>query len=93
MRSLRLDTGSIVACQTSVDDNIQFVGRVKTALFGCEGLFLVTLRGPGRVWLQSLPLSRLAGRIIAASAKTGHGGREEGSILRGLGRLIDGYNS
>ena len=90
---LRVDTGCIVAFQPSVDYDIQFVGKIKSALFGGEGLFFATLRGPGRIWLQSLPLSRLAGRITAASSKTGHGGREEGSILGGLGRLIDGDNS
>src|SRR5689334_3626930 len=90
---LRVDTGCIVAFQPSVNYDIQFVGKIKTALFGGEGLFFATLRGPGRVWLQSLPLSRLAGRITAASPQTGRGGREEGSILGGLGRLIDGDNS
>jgi hypothetical protein len=73
----------------SVDYDIQFVGNIKSALFGGEGLFFATLRGPGNVWLQSLPLSRLAGRIVA-SAKSG---REEGSVLGGLGRLLDGDNS
>ena len=90
---LRVDTGCIVAFQPSVEYDIQFVGKVKTALFGGEGLFFATLRGPGRIWLQSLPLSRLAGRITAASPKTGRGGREEGSLLGGLGRLLDGDNS
>jgi len=90
---LRVDTGCIVAFQPSVDYDIQFVGKVKTALFGGEGLFFATLRGPGRIWLQSLPLSRLAGRITAASPQTGRGGREEGSMLGGLGRLLDGDNS
>src|SRR5437016_5249429 len=90
---IRVDTGCIVAFQPSVDYDIQYVGKVKTALFGGEGLFFATLRGPGRIWLQSLPLSRLAGRITAASPQTGHGGREEGSILGGIGRLIDGDNS
>src|SRR5215471_9634243 len=61
--TLRVDTGCIVALQPSVDYDIQFVGKVKTALFGGEGLFFATLRGPGRIFLQSLPLSRLAGRI------------------------------
>jgi uncharacterized protein (AIM24 family) len=70
-----------------VDYDIQFVGKVKTALFGGEGLFFATLKGPGRIWLQSLPLSRLAGRITAASAQTGRGGREEGSLLGGLGAV------
>jgi uncharacterized protein (TIGR00266 family) len=90
---LRVDTGCIVAFQPSVDYDIQFVGKVKTALFGGEGLFFATLKGPGRIWLQSLPLSRLAGRITAASPQTGRGGREEGSLLGGLGRLLDGDNS
>jgi uncharacterized protein (TIGR00266 family) len=86
--TLRVDTGCIVAFQPSVDYDIQFVGNVKSALFGGEGLFFATLRGPGRVWLQSLPLSRLAGRIVGAA----RGGREEGSMLGGLGRLLDGDN-
>jgi uncharacterized protein (TIGR00266 family) len=90
---LRVDTGCIVAFQPTVDYNIEMVGGVKSALFGGEGLFFATLRGPGRIWLQSLPLSRLAGRITAASPKTGRGGREEGSVLGGLGRLLDGDNS
>ena len=90
---LRVDTGCIVAFQPSVDYDIQMVGGIKTALFGGEGLFFATLRGPGKVWLQSLPFSRLAGRIIAAAPQTGRGGREEGSVLGGLGRLIDGDNS
>jgi len=90
---LRVDTGCIVALQPSVDYNIEYVGKIKSALFGGEGLFFATLRGPGRIWLQSLPFSRLAGRITAASPQTGHGGREEGSVLGGLGRLLDGDNS
>ena len=91
--TLRIDTGCIVAFQPSVSYDIQYVGKVKTALFGGEGLFFATLRGPGRVWLQSLPLSRLANRIIAAVPGLGRGGREEGSILGGLGGLLDGDNS
>lgn len=90
---LRVDTGCIVAFQPTIDYDIQFVGKIKSALFGGEGLFFATLRGPGRVWLQSLPLSRLAGRIIAAAPRVGRGGREEGSILGGIGNLIDGDNS
>lgn len=87
--TLRVDTGCIVAFQPSVAYDIQFVGKVKTALFGGEGLFFATLRGPGTVWLQSLPFSRLAGRIYSAA----RGGKEEGSVLGGLGRLLDGDNS
>jgi len=89
---IRVDTGCIVAFQPTVQYDIQFVGKIKSALFGGEGLFFATLRGPGRVWLQSLPLSRLADRIYAAAPRTGRGGREEGSILGGIGRLLDGDN-
>jgi uncharacterized protein (TIGR00266 family) len=90
--TLRLDTGCLVALAPSVDYDIAFVGGVKNTLFGGEGLFLATLTGPGDVWLQSLPFSRLAGRIVAAAPQTGRGGKEEGSILGGLGRLLDGDN-
>jgi len=94
---LRVDTGCIVAFQPSVNYDIEYVGKVKSALFGGEGLFFATLRGPGRVWLQSLPLSRMANRIIAAVPGIGRGGREEGSILGtlggGLGGLLDGDNN
>jgi uncharacterized protein (TIGR00266 family) len=90
--SLRVDTGCIVAFQPSVEYDIQFVGKIKTAFFGGEGLFFATLRGPGRIWLQSLPFSRLAGRIFAAAPQRG-GRKEEGSILGGLGRILDGDNS
>ncbi len=89
--TLRVDTGCLVALQPSVRYDIQFVGKVKTALFGGEGLFFATLAGPGRVWLQSLPFSRLADRIMkAAPGALGGGRREEGSILGGLGGLLDG---
>ncbi len=90
---LRVDTGCIVAFQPQVDFDIQFVGRIKSALFGGEGLFFATLRGPGHVWLQSLPFSRLADRVVAAAPQTGRAGRGEGSVLGGLGRLLDGDNS
>ncbi len=89
--TLRVDTGCLVALQPSVQYDIQFVGKVKTALFGGEGLFFATLTGPGKVWLQSLPLSRLADRLMKA-ARTGSR-QEEGSVLDkafGLGKLIDG---
>ena len=91
--TIRVDTGCIVAFQPTVAYDIQYVGKIKSALFGGEGLFFATLRGPGRLWLQSLPLSRLAGRIIAAAPRVGRGGREEGSILGSIGNLIDGDNS
>lgn len=85
---LKVDTGCIVAFTQHVDYDIQFVGGVKNTLFGGEGLFFAVLRGPGKVWIQSLPISRLASRIIQYG---GFGGRrEEGSILGGLGNLIDG---
>src|SRR5687767_144063 len=90
---LRVDTGCIVAFQPSVDYDIQRAGNIKSMLFGGEGLFFATLRGPGRVWLQSLPFSRLANRIFAAAPRGGGRGREEGSVLGGLGRLLDGDNS
>lgn len=86
---LRVDTGCIVAFQPSVDYDIQMVGGIKTAFFGGEGLFFATLRGPGKVWLQSLPFSRLAGRVLGAA----RGGKEEGSVLGGFGRMLDGDNS
>jgi uncharacterized protein (AIM24 family) len=87
---LRVDTGCIVALQPSVDYDIEMVRGIKSMLFGGEGLFFATLRGPGRVWLQSLPLSRLASRIYAAAPQTGGRRREEGSILGGLGNILDG---
>jgi uncharacterized protein (TIGR00266 family) len=91
--SLRVDTGCLVALQPSVSYDIQFVGGIKTALFGGEGLFFATLQGPGRVWLQSLPFSRMADRIYSAAPQTKGWRKEEGSILDrvgGLGDLIDG---
>jgi uncharacterized protein (TIGR00266 family) len=90
--TLRVDTGCIVGFQPTIDYDIQLVGGIKTALFGGEGLFFATLRGPGKIWLQSLPFSRLAGRIVAAAPQTGRGGRGEGSVLGGLGRVLDGDN-
>jgi uncharacterized protein (AIM24 family) len=92
-QTLRVDTGCIVALQPTVSYDIQYVGKIKTALFGGEGLFYASLTGPGRVWLQSLPLSRMADRIYSASPAAGGSRREEGSILGGIGGLIDGDNS
>ncbi len=89
---LRVDTGCIVAFQEQVDYDIQYVGKIKTALFGGEGLFYARLTGPGKIYLQSLPFSRLAGRIYKAMPQTGGRGRGEGSILGGLGGLLDGDN-
>jgi uncharacterized protein (TIGR00266 family) len=90
--TLRVDTGCIVAFGPSVNYDIQFVGKIKSALFGGEGLFFATLRGPGQVWLQSLPFSRMADRVLAASRQAGRGGKGEGSLLGGLGNLLDGDN-
>ncbi|MEO3693423.1 TIGR00266 family protein [Roseateles paludis] len=96
-QTLLLDTGCLVAHTPNVNFEIQYVGKIKTALFGGEGLFLAKLTGPGEVWLQSLPFSRLASRIFAAAPQNG-GGREEGSVLGGfagaglLGGLIGGDN-
>jgi uncharacterized protein (TIGR00266 family) len=89
---LRVDTGCIVAFQPTIDYDIQYVGKIKSAFFGGEGLFFATLRGPGKVWLQSLPFSRLANRIVAAVPGLGRRSKGEGSILGGLGGLIDGDN-
>lgn len=88
---LRLDTGCLVAMQPQVHYDIQLAGGIKTALFGGEGLFLATLTGPGRVWLQSLPFSRLADRIIASAPRRGGGQRKgEGSVLGVLGDIVGG---
>ncbi len=84
-QTLLIDTGCVVAYTQSVDFEIQYVGKIKTALFGGEGLFFAKVTGPGTVWLQSLPFSRLASRIFAAAPQTGGGGREQGSVLAGLG--------
>ena len=89
-QTLRVDTGCLVALQPTVSYDIQFVGKIKTALFGGEGLFFATLTGPGRVWLQSLPFSRMADRIYKAAPAAGGSRREGGSILGGLGDLLDG---
>ena len=89
---LRVDTGCVVAYTPSVDFDIQYVGKLKSALFSGEGLFFATLRGPGQVWLQSLPLSRLANRIIMSAPAAGGSSRGEGSILGGIGGLLDGDN-
>jgi uncharacterized protein (TIGR00266 family) len=82
-QTLMVDTGCLVAFTPDVNFEIQYVGKIKTALFGGEGLFLAKLSGPGTVWLQSLPFSRLASRIFAAAPQNG-GSREEGSMLGGF---------
>jgi uncharacterized protein (TIGR00266 family) len=91
--SLRVDTGCLVALETSVTYDIEFVGGVKSALFGGEGFFFARLRGPGKVWLQSLPFSRLAGRIWQAAPQAGGKDRGEGTLLGkmgGIGGFFDG---
>ncbi|NWF99518.1 MAG: TIGR00266 family protein [Thermoanaerobaculaceae bacterium] len=88
---LHVDTGCVVAFEPTVEFDIQQAGGIKTMLFGGEGLFFAVLRGPGKVWLQSLPFSRLAGRMLAAAPQR-LGSREEGSILGPLGGLLDGDN-
>ena len=82
-QTVLVDTGCVVAYTPGVDFEIQYVGKIKTTLFGGEGLFLAKLSGPGTVWLQSLPFSRLASRIFAAAPQRG-GAKEEGSLLGGL---------
>lgn len=91
-QTLRVDTGCIVALQSTVSYDIQYVGKIKSALFGGEGLFYATLTGPGRVWLQSLPFSRLADRIYKAIPSLGKSGKGEGSVLGsiGIGNLLSG---
>ena len=91
--TMRLDTGCLVAFEEQIQYDVEFVKGIKTALFGGEGLFFATLRGPGRVFIQSLPFSRLASRVYAAAPQTGGSRRGEGSILDrvgGLGNLLDG---
>lgn len=85
--TLRIDTGCVVAYTSTIDFDIQFVGGIRNTLFGGEGVFFAVLRGPGKVWLQTLPISRLASRIISYG---GGNRKEEGSILGGLGNLLDG---
>ena len=89
---LKVDTGCIVGFTKDVDYDIEFIGGIKNSIFGGEGLFYATLRGPGTVYVQSLPFSRLADRIIASAPKAGGRSREEGSLLGGLGNLLDGDN-
>lgn len=88
--TLRVDTGCIVAFSPGIDYDIQRAGNLKSMFFGGEGLFLATLRGTGTVYLQSLPFSRLADRIIQHAPRAGGSSKGEGSILGGLGRIIDG---
>lgn len=85
--TLKIDTGCLVGFTAGIDYDIQFIGGIKNSLFGGEGLFFATLRGPGKVWIQSLPISRLAARILAFAT---YNRKEEGSILGRIGNMIDG---
>ncbi len=87
---LKIDTGCIVAFSPGIDYDIQRAGNLKSMFFGGEGLFLATLRGTGTVYLQSLPFSRLADRILQHAPAAGGSEKGEGSILGGIGRMIDG---
>jgi uncharacterized protein (TIGR00266 family) len=86
--TLRVDTGCIVAFTQNVDYDIQMVRGVRNVIFGGEGMFFAALRGPGKVWIQTIPISRLASRILTYASPAGR--KEEGSILGGLGNMLDG---
>lgn len=90
--TLRVDTGCIVGFTQGIDYDIEFIGGIKNSIFGGEGLFFARLQGPGKVYVQSLPFSRLAGRVLASAPQGGGKDKGEGSILGGLGDLLDGDN-
>ena len=90
--TLHVDTGCLAALTDSVHYDVVRAGNIKTALFGGEGLFFANLTGPGKVWLQSLPFSRMAGRMLAAAPRAGGKRSGEGSVLGSLGDLLDGDN-
>jgi uncharacterized protein (TIGR00266 family) len=90
--TLRVDTGCIVGFTQDIQYDIEFVGGIKNTIFGGEGLFFAKLQGPGNVYIQSLPFSRLAGRVLASAPRAGGKSKGEGSILGGLGDLLDGDN-
>ncbi|MCP4073844.1 MAG: AIM24 family protein [Hyphomicrobiales bacterium] len=87
---LHIDTGCVAAYTGDIDFDVVKAGSIKSMIFGGEGMFFAKLRGPGRVWIQSLPFSRLAGRIFAASPQAGSRKVGEGSVLGGIGNLLDG---
>jgi len=89
---IRVDTGCIMAFTQDVNYEVEFVGGIRNAIFGGEGVFFATLRGPGKAWIQSLPFSRLADRIISSAPKMGGKRKGEGSILGGLGDMLSGDN-
>jgi uncharacterized protein (TIGR00266 family) len=84
---IKIDTGCLVALTQTIDYDIQFIGGIRNSIFGGEGLFFATLRGPGKVWIQTLPISRLASRVLSYGTTNR---KEEGSILGGLGNVLDG---
>ncbi len=86
---LKVDTGCLVAMTKDIKYNIEFVGGIKNTLFGGEGFFFASLTGPGSVWIQSLPFSRLASRVFASAPKTYSGNKDEGSVLGALGDLFE----
>ncbi len=88
--TLRLDTGCLVAFTEGIEYDIEMTKGLKSMFFGGEGLFLATLRGHGKVWIQSLPFSRLADRVLAHAPSAGGADQGEGSVLGGVGRLLDG---
>ena len=88
--TLRVDTGCLVGFTAGIDYDIQRAGNLKSMIFGGEGLFLATLSGTGTVWLQSLPFSRMADRILANAPSAGGSDQGEGSVLGGIGRMLDG---
>ena len=88
--TLRVDTGCIVAFEENINYDVQMAGGLKSMIFGGEGLFLATLSGFGTVWLQSLPFSRLADRVLQNAPSAAGKSQGEGSVLGGLGRIIDG---
>ena len=88
--TLRVDTGCLVGFTQDVDYDIEFVGGIKNSIFGGEGLFFAKLRGPSKVYIQSLPFSRLADRILASASKSGGKDKGEASVLDGLGNLLGG---
>jgi len=90
--TLKVDTGCIVGFTKDIDYDIEFVKGIKNKVFGGEGLFFARLQGPGTVYIQSLPFSRLAGRVLATAPQTGGKSRGEGSILGGIGDILDGDN-
>jgi uncharacterized protein (TIGR00266 family) len=89
---LKVDTGCIIGFTKDVDYDIEFVGGIKNTIFGGEGLFFAKLQGPGTVYIQSLPFSRLAGRVLASAPQGGGKDKGEGSLLGGIGNLLDGDN-